>query len=386
MTFILNSHNVFDYLVAQGLSSHGDPVPTKIEPLTAKNFNLLLTFADDHKLLVKQERHNQEGKAAGEFLIEWRIQEFLQNFPDLNKYRLFLPEVLHFDPENSMIVFRYLDDYRDLMDFYMKEQKFPIEVARQIGTILATIHRDTFNHQEYQDFFSQGSDNLMPDQVSRIIRGLERVEPEIFGLVPDDGLKFFSLYQRYDSLGQAIAQLAKSITPCCLTHKDLKLNNILLHNDWQNSSHNIVRLIDWERSDWGDPAFDLGTLIGSYVQMWLNSLVISSSLSLEESLRLAMMPLELLQPSICALTLAYLNTFPEILNHRSDFLERTVQFAGFALIQQIYAMIQYQKSLGNTGIAMLQVAKSLLCRPEQSMPTIFGDDAVQVTSFNSTAV
>ncbi len=176
-------------------------------------------------------------------------------------------------------------------------------------------------------------------------------------------------------MGKAIAELGNAVTPSCLTHNDLKLNNILLSKDWQDSSNNIIRLIDWERSAWGDPAFDLGTLITSYVQIWLGSLVISNSLSIEESLRLAITPLELLQPSIATLTQAYLNAFPEILEHRPDFLGRVVQFTGFALIQQIQAMIQYQKSFGNTGIAMLQVAKTLLCRPEQSMPTIFGTTA-----------
>ncbi|MDV2996886.1 MAG: hypothetical protein N4J56_006591 [Chroococcidiopsis sp. SAG 2025] len=201
---------------------------------------------------------------------------------------------------------------------------------------------------------------------------MERIEPEIFGLVPADGLRFFALYQRYDSLGRAIAQLVSGFTPTCLTHNDLKLNNILLHTNWQQSTNSIVRLIDWERAAWGDPAWDLGTVISSYVQIWLGSLLISKSLSIEESLRLAMTPLELLQPSISTLTQAYLNTFPRILEHRPDFLHRVVQFAGFALIQQIQAMIQYQKSFGNSGIVMLQVVKSLLCNPEQSMSTIFG--------------
>ncbi len=80
MTFLLNSHNVFDYLVAQDLCNQVEQLPSKIEPIAAKNFNLLVTFADERKLLVKQERHNQEGKSAGEFLSEWRIQEFLQRF------------------------------------------------------------------------------------------------------------------------------------------------------------------------------------------------------------------------------------------------------------------------------------------------------------------
>ncbi|MEH2068679.1 MAG: phosphotransferase [Nostoc sp.] len=380
MTFLLNSHNVFDYLVEQELCNQSEQTPSNIELLAAKNFNLLLTFPDSCKLLIKQERHSQQGKAAGEFLSEWRIQEFLQRFSNLDRYRQFLPEVLHFDVENSIIVFKYLDDYRDLIDFYTKENRFPTEIATAVGTILGTIHCDTFNHQESQDFFSNNSDNLIVDQVLHLIQRLERVEPEIFGLIPDDGLKFFVLYQRYDSLGEAIAELGNAVIPSCLTHNDLKLNNILLQKDWQYSINNIIRLIDWERSAWGDPAFDLGTLIGSYVQIWLGSLVISNSLSIEESLRLAITPLERLQPSIGVLTQAYLNTFPEIVEHRPDFLQRVVQFTGLALIQQIQAMIQYQKYFGNTGIAMLQVAKTLLCRPVQSMPTIFGTAVTELVT------
>ncbi|WP_414530587.1 phosphotransferase [Nodularia chucula] len=385
MIFILNSHNVFDYLVTHRLCNQSDPHPSKIEVLTAKNFNLLVSFLDGRKFLVKQERH-QEGKTVGEFLIEWRIQDFLQSFPSLDNYQVFLPELLHFDAENSIIIFNYLDDYRDLMDFYSKENQFPTEIAAAVGNILGTIHRDTFNTKKYESFFSKNSDNLMADQVSHLIQGLERVEPEIFGLVPSDGLKFFALYQRYDSLGQAIAELGKALTPSCLTHNDLKLNNILVQKDWQDSSKNLIRLIDWERSGWGDPAFDLGTLISSYVQVWLGSMVISNSLSIEESLKLAMTPLELLHPSIGKLTQAYLNTFPEILEYRPDFLKRVVQFTGFSLIQQIRAMIQYQKSFGNMGIAMLQVAKTLLSRPEQSMLTIFGMPASELTNFKSSVV
>ncbi|WP_392534879.1 phosphotransferase family protein [Nostoc sp. C117] len=379
MTFILTSHNVADYLVEQGLCSQSEQVLIKVESVAAKNFNLLLTLPGDRQLLVKQERHNQQGKASGEFLGEWRIQELLQQFPNLEHHRPFFPEVLHFDVENSIIIFRYLDDYLDLIDFYSKENSFPREIAIEIGNFIATIHRDTFNNQEYEKFFYTNGNNLMVDPVSYLIQRLERISPEIFGSVPDDSLKFFALYQKYASLAKAIAELGNAVIPCCLTHNDLKLNNILLQKDWQNSSNNIIRLIDWERSNWGDPAFDLGTLISSYIQIWLSSLVISNSFSIEESLRLAITPLEKLQPSIGTLTQAYLNTFPKIIEHRPDFLLRVVQFVGFSLIQQIQAVIQYRQSFGNTEIAMLQVAKTLLCRPEQSIPTIFGNAAVELT-------
>ncbi|GAA6620114.1 phosphotransferase family protein [Scytonema sp. NUACC26] len=371
MPFLLNSHNVFEYLVEHGLCNNSEQATSKVEPLVAKNFNLLVTLNDTRKLLVKQEPHKQ-GKAAGEFLGEWLLKEFYSDFHQLNHLRLFLPEVLHFDKENSIIVQTYRDDYDDLSNFYQKENSFNTEIANAIGTILATIHRDTFNRLEYEEFFQKNSQKSASEFVKNLIGSLERIPPEIFGSVPDEGLKFFALYQRYDSLGQAIAQLGSTFSASCLTHNDLKLNNILLHNNWQHGGTNIIRLIDWERSAWGDPAMDLGTLISSYVLIWLDSLVISKSLSLEESLGLAVTPLEQVQPSIAALAYAYENTFPKILEHRPDFWQRVVQYVGFALIQQIQATIQHQKSFSNTGIAMLQVAKTLLCNPQQSMPTIFG--------------
>jgi 5-methylthioribose kinase len=376
--FILRSDNIFEYLSQHNIEDSTEQNQSTVEPISAKNFNLLVTFPDNHKLLVKQERHNLEGETAGEFKSEYRIQEWLKQFPEQNSLRPFLPELLHFDAENSIIIFRYLDDYRDLMDFYAKKSSFPREISSTIGTLLATIHRDTYQQENHRQFFEGEANNQVGNQVPRLIKGLERIKPEIFSSVPGDALKFFALYQRYDSLGIAIAQLGKAFTPSCLTHNDLKLNNILLHTDWQQTDESIIRLIDWERNSWGDPAFDLGTLLGSYIQIWLSSLVISKSLSIEESLNLAVTPLEQLQPSMAALNKAYLETFPEILKHRPDFVLKVVQFAGFVLIQRIQAMIQYQKSFGNTGIAMLQVAKSLLCRPERSLPTVFGQAVVEI--------
>ncbi|URD48502.1 phosphotransferase family protein [Chroococcidiopsis sp. CCNUC1] len=393
MTFPLSTKNVLEYLVGQGICTQLEPEPSEIELKIAKNFNLFLNLQSGCKLLVKQERLVHEGKTIGEFLNEWRIQEFLQRFPELSHILKMISEILHFDAENSIIVFNYLNNYCDLSEFYTKENIFPTAIAASVGTTIATIHSATFNRQEYQDFFSQDSKDVSVEQTSTLTHGLERISPEVFGLVPADGLKFFALYQRYDSLGKAISQLTSTPDFCCLTHNDLKLNNILLHNNWEQvlsetaqPSNSIIRLIDWERSSWGDPAFDLGTIIGSYLQIWLGSLVVSQALDIQEALRLAMTPLEQLQPSIAALTKAYLRNFPEILEHRPDFLKRVVQFSGLALIQQIQAMIQYQKSFGNTGICMLQVAKSLLCRPEQSIPTVFGMAESELLSLSHTCV
>ncbi len=379
MSFLLSSQNIHTYLNKKEICDESNFDPAKIELKPAKNFNLLLTLKSEQKLLVKQERHSKDGKTAGEFLHEWRVQELLTQFPEIASIRRLFPEVLHFDSEHSIIVFNYLDDYKDFGEFYGKEKTFPITIASEIGSALAAIHLLTIDKTEYQTFLV--SSETLKDNAEKkkpaLLRGVERISPEVFGMFPADGLKFLALYQRYDSLGQAISALIATYKPCCLTHNDLKLNNLLLHNDWaqhisEPQPREVLRFIDWERSSWGDPAFDLGSIIASYLQIWLGSLVISKDITLEDSLRMAMTPLELLQPSLGALTSAYLSSFPEILQRQPTFIQRVVQFAGLALIQQIQAMIQYQKVFNNTGICMLQVAKSFLCRPEQSIPTIFG--------------
>jgi hypothetical protein len=387
MPFLISFANVFNYLVENKICQPQEESLSKIELKSAKNFNLLITLSDGRQLLVKQERYDQNGKTLGEFIDEWRVHAFWQKFPEITHLRASLSEAIHFDLENSIIVFNYLNQYQDLAEFYAKDQEFPEEIAQVVGTTIAAIHRMTIDNNNYQKFF----ENSLKSQ--NINKGLDRITPEIFGQLPADGLKFFTLYQRYDNLGKAITQLNQAFTPACLTHNDLKLNNILVSLNWEieiedklPENKNIIRLIDWEKGNWGDPANDLGTIIASYLQVWLYSIVSSKTIPIEECLRLAAIPLSMIQPSLSTLVTAYLTTFPEILELRPDFLQLVMQFSGLALIRAIQARLQHEKTFDNSGICMLQVAKSLLCRPQASIPTILGMELSTMTAKNLSLV
>lgn len=397
MSFLLSFQNVIEYLADLDICLNKDRANSQIEQKPAKNFNLLVSLPDNRKLLVKQERFNQQGKTAGEFFGEWRIQKLPQQFPELSSLRPWLPEMLHFDADNSILVCNYLDDYCDLSRFYAEEKVYPPAIAAAIGGMLAQFHRLTIDRQDYQKFVSQtpqgvSNNNVAEYSILNLTRGLEQIRPEIFGQIPQDALRFYKLYQRYDSLGQAISELANTFEPCCLVHNDLKINNILLSLNWEQdlaspsaSNHSIVRLIDWERCSWGDPASDLGKILASYLGMWLGSFMSNKALSIEESLSLAEVSLTTIQPSIAALSTAYFAAFPEIWQRRPHYLNQVLQYAGFGLIQSIRAMIQHHKFFGNQGICQLQVAKTLLCRPQESIPTVFGMEVSQITNSSSLA-
>jgi Phosphotransferase enzyme family len=382
MNIILDSSDIYEYLEKIGYPNLND----KISIINAKNLNIVVKTNDERYLLVKQEIHDC-GDSEGEFWAAWRIAKMVEHFPQLGtKISAYLPKILHFDPDNSILVVEYLHDYQDLYQHYIQERQFPLAIPSAIGHLLATIHSQTFDRLDYQQFLDpdrhrlewRGQTDLRENNelstsytAIDIIDRLGRITPRVFAEMPLECLQFYKLYQRFPSLTQAIADLGRSIVPSCLIHNDLKLNNILLDLDWQNPDSQLIKLIDWERASWGDPAFDLGCILGSYLEIWLDGLAISNILSIDESLQLANTPLELLQPSLFSLVQSYLDTFPAILLARPDYLARSIQFAGLALIQRIEITIDEQQRFGDRGIVMLQVAKQLLCTPQAAMKTLF---------------
>jgi hypothetical protein len=139
-----------------------------------------------------------------------------------------------------------------------------------------------------------------------------------------------------------------------------------------------VRIIDWEFLSWGDPAYDLGMVVSGYLKIWLRSLVVSSAIDIQMALRLATTPLETLQPSMVAILKSYLAYFPEILERHPNFLSRVMQFTGLLLIKRIQVKLGQLEPFDNTSICTLQVAKALLCNPEQSILNVLGAAGVEL--------
>lgn len=374
MVLSLSYYNVIQYLQDAGIINSEDNASYDLEVGRGNqnNFNFLITLAENRQLLVKQEHGTENDGIPHELFKEWLFHQLLERFPVLGNNSAIAPLVVHFDEENSIIVRNYLTEYIELLSFYQNNQYFPEAITIAIGTTLGVLHRATFNRQEYRNFMATAPLGQFRYHYYNPAQGIELIKPEIFGQVPVEALKFYALYQRSESLEAAIAELAGEWNPCCLTHNHLNLDNILVHSKWEQLDDCLVRLIDWKTCGWGDPTFDLGTLIANYLEIWLCSLVVDPTIKLEETLELAVTPLEVLQPSILSLIRAYLNAFPKILEYRSDFLLRVVQFAGLVLIHKAQEMIQERKHFNRINIYTLQVAKSLLTLPQESVLTVFG--------------
>lgn len=384
MKFLLSSDNVADYLVNRQLLSLQDAPSAVIFAEAYKNFNLVVKTADAC-LIVKQGRSEVHGDNC-RFWWEKRVYDLFREFAELHSLLPLTSEAIHFDSDNSILVLRYFSDHCNLGDFYSSRdaKNFPIAIASSVGRTLAKVHSMTWGQDSYQAFLELGkpSDRSI-DAVPNFLQGLERFGPGIFSKISADGLDFWRLYQRYESLHQAVVTLVESYQSSCLIHDDLEFRNILVNGSSFNSDNITpadinLKLIDWEFFRWGDPAFDLGTILSSYLNLWLDSLIVSKAIPIQTTLKLAKRPLELLQPSMTALVRTYLAEFPAILNHQPCFINRVLQFTGLILIKQIQGKMEHLYPFDNTCICTLQVAKMMLCSPEQSFAEIFGSGAANL--------
>ncbi|CCH66682.1 Predicted choline kinase involved in LPS biosynthesis [Richelia intracellularis HH01] len=373
MLFLLSAHNVIHYLQKAKICQM-EEINILAHDLTntGENNKFLVTFSTGEQLLIKQKKYNIDDNNTQDFFNEWLVYQLVQKFPVLANLKVIALLATYFDQENSILVRNYLSDYLELGNFYQQQDIYPESIAAAIGNGIAVIHQSTLEFREYRDFMANAPQGQYRYQFHNPAQGIGIMGTEILSYIPDDAINFYTVYQSQESITAAIADLAYNWHPCCLTHNGLRLENIIVHSRWQQSDDSLIKFIDWKAASWGDPVVDIGCLIASYLNIWLQSLITDNSLEIEESLALALIPLELIKPSIIALIKAYLKQFPAIINYRHDFIYRAIQFSGLVLINRMQEKIFTHKYCSSQNMCALKIANNLLSMPQNSIQTILG--------------
>jgi hypothetical protein len=382
MKYVLNIDNVLEYLKQQQVCSSDQLLTEPVKSKQDKNNTIHLTVntSGNNSYIVTQEHLQADGDMSLRPKYEYLLYKLIPNFSELELIQAFIPEIVKLDSENSIIAIKYLSNQLSLSEFYQRNDNYPTQIATFLGNHIARFHRLTFNKLEYKKFLVQHTGNEHLGDKPNLLRTLERIGPGIFSDICSDGIEFFKLYQRFPSLHQAVVELDNSYRSTCLIHGYLRLSRYFLENQEDITTSTQVKLTNWEKLNWGDPAFDLGVLTANYLQLWLDSIYIDSDTDLKLALSLATCPLEKIQPSLNALLQGYLAEFPEIIHEKPDFINRVVQFAGLNLIKFIQYSVERREPFSNGDICTLQVARNLLCQPEQSISTVFGNTEARATA------
>lgn len=377
MAIKLNSKNLFDYLIDAAIFQKDELEDLKVD-VNSKTFHWVIELTQNQgKLFVKQTPHSRSLYHDVRISKEWKLYNFLQSHEDLDYVSSLTPEVLHFDDSNSILIYKCPNDYISLQSSYENQANFPIALAELVGKTLAKLHSQTVSSQKCYTFLTELEESKLnyqlpyPDYLSDYL--ISRIEPESLKKTQALSWRFLGIFQQSEAVREVVTELVLNHRHCCLTHNNIQFHKIFIPGHWeklvseiQDTDKSLIKIIDWEACSWGDPACDLGKAILGYFLLWIDSMIVHPAIEIKKSIQLATIPLEVVRPSIVAMTKAYINTYPKILEDYPEFLKRVVQFAGLGLIYQLLTEFQLQPemALSHQDIYFF-IAAQLLCKPEK---------------------
>jgi hypothetical protein len=374
---ILDSQSVFTYLIAANIIRKEESTNSQVLPLDGKNFSLAVYLNPNRALIVKQ-----APIGAGHdnpFLGEWLMGNLVQRFPAFTHWQHHCVVPTHFDRANQIVVAPFLTGHHNLLQFYETTSTFAPELAAGVGRTLARLHRLSFDQAAYYDALAAADADLVEVALPPSWDVLPLPTPEDFSEWRSDGWQFLRLYQRNPAIAAAIANLQTLWRPACLTHQDLRLENWLVAADGPTD----IRLIDWERLQWGDPLADLGELLAAYLLCWLHSLEPIAYVPIGLVLQTATVPLNRLQPSLVALLSGYVAEFPRIAQLTPHWQVALAQFTGRSLLERIQLQLRYYHPFDRQQRIIFEIAQQLLCQPIASLNEILGQSLDEILSHSS---
>ncbi len=359
----LTENTISRYLIEEGLAVHDD---VAVERLDGRNF-VAAVRSDGFVWVVKQPTHAYSGPS--DVAREAQILKRIASEGTYATLQKLTPEVVAFDRNNQILITEFWKGSESIHHYHRQLNSFPVKLAREVADTLATVHRESFKNS---GAYRKLSDSLYHKHTMPNILEL-RITPEFYSWLPqEDALRFVKLFQKYKQVADSLYESARLWQPTCLIHNDFRFANLIFLRESQNIANPPLRVVDWELSDWGDPAWDVGTIFGDYLLYWIDSLAYSDETDSRDWFLQADVPLAKIQPAMRAFWTRYTENCEEIVGKRSDFAYSVARHAGAYLLNIAWHKFRMRRFVSGYVICLLQTSKNLLTEPGDSTDILLG--------------
>lgn len=232
----------------------------------------------------------------------------------------------------------------------------PIDVALggAIGRALGTLHREAPDSMRHED-------DAAPDIFDIELPDLGSLRDYTGGV-----LEVVRLLQQHRTLGANVRAAERTWLPETVIHGDVKWPNLVVVPGPHGGLRGI-RLIDWEDSGAGDPAWDVGSAIAGYLSCWIVSLpTLDGGDPVGDAVRSAAVPLDALRPSIVTTWHEYTTSAELMGGGRRSFLDRVVVMCAIRLLKSAFEESAMRTAMSVSAARHLQLAANILDGPEDA--------------------
>jgi Phosphotransferase enzyme family len=251
----LRLETVADYLVNARVMDPADLVIDDVAILerSRRNRNFCVLRNDGRGLFVKQLR-NAHSKLALELRREAICSFRLSRTPALAELRPLVAPFRHYDPQNHILVTGYCDTHRPV-PMARTQEGYPDGFGTALGAALARVHAPGV--VEPLGALTHGLSSATSPWILSIARTGLPYEPS------QPAAPELLAWLKQSPLAARLDKLAQTWRACRLLHGDIKWDNLLTREPADGAGVEL-KLVDWELSGLGDPAWDVACALASF--------------------------------------------------------------------------------------------------------------------------
>ena len=311
---------------------------------------MLVTLEDGSALFFKKPR---DDRREGEVLSMMRRE--LAGLGDL------MPSLVHHDPASNIAVTASLGDRRSMRDISGWVPPGDGPLVRRVAEGLARLHVESRSALG-------GRAGPCPAHATNPVPTFGRITPSDFASAP--GARFPEFLGVVQEIDETLRSLRSSWEADCLVHGDFKDDNVMVGGSAEEPS---VTFVDWEMAGWGDPLWDVGTMVGMFLYYWAQSVRRGGGRDLASLVRDAAVPFALVRSSSAAFASTYARAAG--LTRVRDRLAKVVRFAGVFLLHRVKATLEVLGTFPPEAWNCLQVGKTLVADPAVGARIVLGEAA-----------
>lgn len=258
----LTASNIFHYLRDVGLACAQDIVDDgfTVREIGRRNRNFHIIRSAGRSLFVKQVPA-VIAETTLSFAREAACAQLAAQDAACSSLRAVMPSLLRYDPVRHVLVYAAIDDGVSLNEWVARQGEAGEAVTDALAATLAAVHAETSRSSGIQSLGKVLTGE--PPWICIIGEQAETVMPNMSGGVRE----IVAQLRATPELLHGLAQLGQQWPRRCLSHGDLKWDNVMVVE--QPGGERALRLIDWELGNLGDPLWDVAGALCAYFQHWL---------------------------------------------------------------------------------------------------------------------
>lgn len=302
---------------------------------------LLATLDDDRHVLLKW-LHDDQGAPSDNEPVMLRLLAGLRLAPVL---RAAVPQLVHFDPAQQLMVLEGFPRSQTLGDTMVEGGEPSAEHLVHLAAVLASLHGLEVGALR----------RTHPDRSLFLpVPPMLDLTPAEFALGP--GTQYATYAKTVQSVDAELRALHAAWACQRLIHFDVRDDNVLLGAPGTADAASLW-LVDWELAGFGDPLYDVGTVVGQLVHHGLAAASATDD------------PVALPRFALGCFVQAYVRMAARPLG---DALPVIMSYAGVFLLLRALALLQTTGSLSGVGKLSLLVGRRFLSCPRDAAKAVLG--------------